>query len=108
MNNKNIFSVAKTEAEWLRYYCHIDYRKEEYLNDILSFYDVAQPIGYSKVYTTLIIKTCMGVLEGLEVDNTKKIQSALRSHENNLYTCFEYYVYNKLPGYEELIDIILK
>lgn len=108
MNNQNIFSVAKTEAEWVRYYCHIDYRKEEYLNDILSFYDVAQPIGYSKVYTPLVFKTNMGVVEGLEVDNTKKIQSAPRSHENNMYTCLEYYIYNKLSGYEELIKIIIK
>lgn len=101
--NENIIKKAILEAEWLRYYCYEDYRKREIV-DSLDFYDVAKPIGYSKVYTPLIHKTNMGVVEGLEL-NEKTLYQSQRDHKNNRYTAMEYCLVNNIEK-EKILSII--
>lgn len=102
---EKIFKTAKTEAEWLRYYGHVDSRNEEQFQDIL-FYDRMFPIGYSKVHTPLAIRCPMGYVNSLEMEYIKEIITGPRNHSKSIYTCLEFVIYNKVNGYLELINLI--
>lgn len=99
-----IFKLAKTEAEWMRYYGYVDSRKEEKFHDI-NFYDRMLPIGYSKVYTPLVQKCPMGYVNSLDVDKAEVVFGP-RDHEKGVYTPLEFVIYNKVEGYLELIKLI--
>jgi hypothetical protein len=102
---ETIFKTAKLEAEWLRYYGHIDSRNEETFNDIL-FYDRMYPIGYSKKYTQLADRCPMGYLNGLNLKSNIEICFGPRNHSKEIYTCLEFIIHNKIDGYLNLIKII--
>jgi len=102
--NEKIFKLAKTEAEWMRYYAHIDSRNDEKFQDI-NFYDRMLPIGYSKVYTPLSHKCPMAFVNKLDLENVEVIYGP-RNHKNNIYTPLEYIIHNKIDGYLELIKIV--
>lgn len=102
---KEIFKTAQQEAEWMRYYGHIDSRNSETFDDIL-FYDRMVPIGYSKVYTQLHIKCAMGFVNTLNIDSNVEICYGPRNHSKDVYTCLEFVIYNKIDGYLDLIKLI--
>lgn len=98
-----IFKLAKLEAEWLRYYGHVDSRKEEKFEDI-NFYDRLISIGYCKKPTPLSQRCPMGYIDGL--DENPNIIYGPRNHKKGVYTPLEYIIYNKIDGYKNLIKII--
>jgi hypothetical protein len=101
---EKIFKLAKTEAEWMRYYGFVDSRKEEKFEDI-NFYDRMIPIGYSKVYTPLVQKCPMGFVNSLDPESAEVVYGP-RNHEKNIYTPLEFVIYNKIEGYLDLINLI--
>lgn len=102
---EKIFKLAKIEAEWLRHYGHIDSRTFEEFKDI-KFYDRMLPIGYSKVWTPLHQRCPMGYVKGLKLDDIKETIWGPRNHQNEIYTCLEFIIYNKIDGYLDLIKMI--
>lgn len=102
---EKIFKLAKIEAEWMSHYGHEDSRRDEQFEDFL-FYDRMQSIGYAKVYTPLHLRCPMGYVKGLDIDNIDDIIYGPRNHENDVYTCLEFIIYNKIDGYERLINLI--
>jgi hypothetical protein len=102
---EKIFKLAKIEAEWLRHYGHIDSRTSEDFSDI-KFYDRMLPIGYSKVWTPLSQRCPMGYVNSLDINDVKDTIWGPRNHENNVFTCLEFVIYNKIDGYSELINLI--
>lgn len=102
MINK-IITTAKIESEWLRHYGYIDSRKAETFSDIY-FYDRMIPNGYAKVYMPLHQRCPMGYVNGLNLEENKEIIFGPRNHKNNIYTVLEYVIYNKLPGYLDMIN----
>ena len=102
-----IFKIAKIESEWLSHYGHEDSRMNEKFEDI-KFYDRMLPIGYSKVYTPLYLRCPMGYISSLDINNIKEITHGPRNHQNNIYTCLEFVIHNKIEGYMDLIKIIKK
>ena len=103
---KEIYKIAKIEAEWMAYYGHVESREDETFDDVL-FYDRMKPIGYSKVYTPLHIKCAMGFVNTLNVNSNVVISNGPRDHSKNVYTCLEFVIHNKI-GHNQLIDIIKK
>ena len=101
---EKIFKLAKIEAEWMRYYGHVDSRTNENFEDI-NFYDRMLPIGYSKVYTPLVNKCPMGYVNSLDPQKAEVVWGP-RNHENEVYTPLEYVFYNKVDGYLDLIKLI--
>jgi len=101
---EKIFKLAKTEAEWMRYYGHIDSRISETFKDI-EFYERMLPIGYSKVYTPLDHKCPMGYVNSLDLEKAEVVYGP-RNHERGVYTPLEYVIYNKVDGYLDLIKLI--
>ena len=101
---EKIFKLAKIEAEWMRYYGFVDSRMEEKFDDI-NFYDRMIPIGYSKVYTPLVQKCPMGFVDSLDPENVKVIYGP-RNHKKSVYTPLEFVIYNKIDGYDYLINLI--
>ncbi len=104
MINK-IFKLAKIEAEWVSHYGHEDSRKNEKFKDFL-FYDRIQTIGYAKVYTPLYLRCPMGYVNSLDINSIKEIIYGPRNHEKHVYTCLEFVIYNKIDGYDKLINLI--
>ena len=98
---EKIVKLARTEADWLRYYGYVDSRTEEKFEDV-GFYDRMVPIGYSKVYTPLAIRCPMGFVDSLDPE-TAKLTSGPRNHEKGIYTVLEFVIYNKIDGYLEMI-----
>ena len=98
-----IFKLAKIEAEWMRYYGHVDSRLEEKFEDT-EFYDRMIPIGYSKVYTPLVHKCPMGYVNSLT--EVAELVYGPRNHSKGVYTPLEYVIYNKVDGYLDLIKLI--
>ncbi len=101
---EKIFKLAKIEAEWMRYYGHIDSRISETFEDI-NFYERMLPIGYSKVYTPLVNKCPMGYVNSLDLEKAEVVYGP-RNHEKGVYTPLEYVIYNKVDGYLDLIKLI--
>lgn len=101
---QKIFRLAKTEAEWMRYYGHEDSRRDERFEDI-GFYDRMLPIGYSKVYTPLVHKCPMGYVNSLDPGKAEVIYGP-RDHSKGVYTPLEFVIYNKVEGYQDLIKMI--
>jgi hypothetical protein len=104
---EKIFKLAKIESEWLSHYGHEDSRKEEEFEDI-KFYDRMLPIGYSKVWTPLEQRCPMGYVDTLNINEVKGIVWGPRNHDNNIYTCLEFVIHNKIEGFEQLIKMIKK
>lgn len=104
---EKIFKLAKIEAEWLSHYGHIDSRISEDFNDI-KFYDRMKPIGYSKVWTPLDKRCPMGYVDTLDINKVTDTIWGPRNHENGIYSCLEFVIYNKVDGWMELIKIIKK
>lgn len=102
-----IFKLAKIEAEWLSHYGHEDSRRDESFEDAL-FYDRMLPIGYSKVYTPLHIRCPMGYVPSLNIDDITEVIYGPRNHKNNVYTCLEFVIHNRVDGYLDLIKLIKK
>ena len=102
---QKILKLATIEAEWMSHYGHEDSRKNEQFDDFL-FYDRMLPIGYSKVYTPLHLRCPMGYVNSLDINDIKDTIYGPRNHENNVYTCLEFVIYNKIEGYEKLITLI--
>lgn len=102
---KEIFKLAKGEAEWLKYYGHKESRNDESFLDFL-FYDRMYSIGYCKVPTPLYIRCPLGYVNSLDVKYSTKIQTGPRNHSKHIYTCLEFVIYNKIDGYLELIKFI--
>ena len=111
MNFKEIYKTAKNEAEWIKYYGHVDTRKSETFEDE-NFYDRIKSIGYAKVNTRLDVRCAMEFITSNGTPVMKSEMSSLkavsgpRNHDKNVYTTLEYVIGNKLEGYEELVDII--
>ena len=101
---EKILKLAKTEAEWMRYYGHESSRKEESFEDI-GFYDRMLPIGYSKVYTPLAHKCVMGFVDSLDPEKAKLV-SGPRDHSKGVYTPLELVIFNRLDGFDLLISVI--
>lgn len=101
---EKIFKLAKLEAEWMRYYGFVDSRMEEKFEDIF-FYDRMIPIGYSKVYTPLVLKCPMGFVDSLDAESVEIVYGP-RNHEKSIYTPLEFVIYNKIEGYIDLINLI--
>ena len=101
---EKIFKLAKTEAEWMRYYGFVNSRIEEKFEDI-DFYDRMIPIGYSKVYTPLVHKCPMGYVNSLDTDIAEVVYGP-RDHDKGVYTPLEFVIYNKIEGYSDLIKLI--
>lgn len=102
---EKIFKLAKVEAEWISHYGHEDSRRDEQFEDFL-FYDRMQTIGYAKVYTPLYLRCPMGFINSLDINSITEIIYGPRNHKNNVYTCLEFVIYNKIEGYEKLINLI--
>jgi len=100
-----IFKLAKLEAEWMSHYAHEDSRRDETFQDI-KFYDRMLPIGYSKVYTPLHLRCPMGYVNSLDIKHIADTIYGPRNHENDVYTCLEFVIYNKIEGYKKLINLI--
>jgi len=100
-----IIKAAKTESEWLRHYSHTDSKRDEQFEDFL-FYDRMLPNGYAKVYMPLHQRCPMGYIQGLDVTDNKDIIYGPRNHDKGIYTVLEFVIYNKLPGYQEMIDYV--
>jgi hypothetical protein len=101
---EKILRLAKTEAEWMRYYGHESSRKEERFEDI-GFYDRMLPIGYSKVYTPLSHKCPMGFVDSLDPDSARVV-SGPRDHSRGIYTPLELVVHNRMREMNEMIAMI--
>jgi hypothetical protein len=101
---EKIIKLARTEADWLRYYGFVDSRMEENFEDI-GFYDRMAPIGYSKVYTPLAQRCPMGFVNSLDPDKAE-IVSGPRRHDKGVYTPLELVIYNKIDGYLDMIRLI--
>ena len=106
---EKMWKCAKTEAEWLKYYGHIDSRLVEDFSDA-NFYDRIKSIGYTKRVIDLHQRCSMlnvtsdkPVLEcninELEVCNT------YRDHNQNIYTALEYFIGTGMAK-EQLIKVI--
>ena len=104
---EKIFKLAKIESEWLRHYGFVESREQEEFNDI-TFYDRMLPIGYSKVWTPLYLRCPMGYVNSLDIEDVEDTIYGPRNHENEIYTCLEFILHNKIEGYKELITIIKK
>ncbi len=102
---EQIFKTAKKEAEWMQYYGYAPSRQEEKFEDA-KFYDRMIPIGYSKVYTPLDIKCCMGYVNGLDIETITEIITGPRNHSKGIYSCLEFVIHNKIEGYMDLIKFI--
>lgn len=100
-----ITRLAKTEAEWLRHYGHVDSRESEEFDDIL-FYDRMLPIGYSKVWTPLHLRCPMGYVSSLDISNITDTQYGPRDHTKGVYTCLEFVIHNRIDGYLDMIKMI--
>ena len=98
---EKIVKLARTEADWLRYYGYVDSRMEEKFEDV-GFYDRMAPIGYSKVYTPLAIRCPMAFVTGLDPE-TAQVTGGPRCHERGIYTPLEFVIHNKIDGYLEMI-----
>jgi hypothetical protein len=106
---EKIWKSAKTEAEWLKYYGHVDTRMSEKFEDV-NFYDRIISIGYAKKNIPLPQRCSMlnvtsdkPVLESDIID--LKEEYSLRNHDNNVYTALEYLIAKRI-GTEQLIKII--
>ena len=106
---EKIWKSAKTEAEWLKYYGHVDTRMNEKFQDV-NFYDRIISIGYAKKNIPLPQRCSMlnvtsdkPVLESDIID--LKEEYSLRNHDNNVYTALEYLIAKRI-GTEQLIKII--
>jgi hypothetical protein len=110
INFEKLWKCAKVEADWLRYYCHSDYKTDPF-NDAL-FYDRIQSIGYTKKVIPLSQRCSMLNITSdkpvLESDVTDLvISNSLRDHSKNIYTALEWFL-AKNVGTEQLLQIILK
>ena len=88
----------------MRYYGFVDSRLEEKFEDI-DFYDRMIPIGYSKVYTPLAQRCQMGFVNSLDPLKVEIVYGP-RNHKKQVYTPFEFVIYNKIDGYMDLINMI--
>lgn len=109
MELEKLWKSATTEADWLRYYGHIDTRMSEKFEDE-KFYDRIVSIGYAKVVTPIWDRCPMGfitsdnpVLESTVEDLS--FTSGPRNHSKNVYTPLEYFIGRKI-GTNQLIKII--
>lgn len=111
MLKNKIWIAAKNEADWLRYYGHVDTRMSEDFNDHL-FYSRIKSIGYTKRKVDLVSRCSMAfvtsyksVLES-ELDDLIIVSGPV-NHSANVYTALEFFVARRL-GIDELITIIKK
>ena len=109
LNLEKIWKSARIEADWLRYYGHVDTRMNEKFEDV-NFYDRIVSIGYAKRNISLDQRCSMlnitsdkPVLES-EISELKE-EYSLRNHDKNIYTALEYLI-GKNIGTEQLIKII--
>jgi hypothetical protein len=109
MKLEELWKLAKTEAEWLRYYGHSETRLSEKFNDE-KFYDRIVGIGYTKVVIPLPVRCSMGNITSNKplmessIDDLYIIGSP-RNHSKNVYTPLEYLI-GKNIGVEQLVKII--
>jgi hypothetical protein len=106
---EKIWKSAKTEAEWLKYYGHVDTRMNEKFEDV-NFYDRIISIGYAKKNIPLPQRCSMLNVTSdkpvLESDIIElKEEYSLRNHDNNIYTALEYLIAKGI-GTDQLIKII--
>ena len=109
LNLEKIWKSAKTEAEWLKYYGHVDTRMGEKFEDV-NFYDRIVSIGYAKKNIPLPQRCSMLNVTSdkpvLESDITElKDAYTLRDHDRNVYTALEYLI-SKNIGTGQLVKII--
>jgi hypothetical protein len=100
-----VFKLAKTEAEWLKYYGHQDTRLSENFEDI-DFYDRIQSIGYCKRKVPIYDRCPVGYVNCLDVNNFEIVTNIGRNHSKSTYTTLEFVIYNKIDGYLDLVQII--
>jgi len=106
---EKMWKCAKTEAEWLKYYGHIDSRLTEEFNDV-NFYDRIISIGYTKRVIDLHQRCSMLNVTSdkpvLECDISElRIQNSYRDHSKNIYTALEYFIGTGMAN-NQLIKII--
>jgi hypothetical protein len=106
---EKMWKCAKTEAEWLKYYGHVDSRMSEDFSDV-NFYDRIQSIGYTKRVIELHQRCSMmnvtsdkPVLES-EISDLR-IATETRNHSKNVYTALEWFIAKGI-GTDQLIEII--
>jgi hypothetical protein len=112
MDYNELFKLAKIEAEWLNYYCHVDSKKIENFNYI-NFYENLVSIGYTKVVMPLYSRCAMSFIKS-ENGNTLDSHvedlvfvSGPRCHSLEVYTPLEFIVLNKKENYLDLLNLII-
>lgn len=109
MNKEQLWQLADTEADWLRYYGHSSTRGTETFEDA-EFYDRMVSIGYTKVNIPLCARCPMGFITGPKpvlkcVPDELELVSGPRNHDSNVYTPLEYFIGTK-QNMDELITKI--
>ena len=106
---EKMWKCAKTEAEWLKYYGHVDSRMSEDFSDV-NFYDRIQSIGYTKRVIELHQRCSMmnvtsdkPVLES-EISDLR-IANETKNHSKNVYTALEWFIGTGMAT-NQLIKII--
>ena len=110
MNKEELWNLADSEADWLRYYGHFSTRETEGFEDA-DFYDRMVSIGYAKVPTPLVMRCPMGFITGpqpvLECEPEELVMvSGPRNHDNNVYTPLEYFIGTRQDKFDKLITKI--
>lgn len=112
MDYNELFKLAKTEAEWLKYYCHADSKNIENFNYI-NFYDNLKSIGYTKVVMPLYYRCAMSYIkakDGNTLDSHVEdliFVSGPRCHSLEVYTPLEFIIINKKDNYLDLLNLIV-
>ncbi len=106
---EKMWKCAKTEAEWLKYYGHVDSRMSEDFSDV-KFYDRIQSIGYTKKVvplhqrcTMLNVTSDKPVLE-CEISELR-VGEGSRDHSKNVYTALEWFIGTGMAT-NQLINVI--
>ena len=109
LNLEKIWKSARIEADWLRYYGHVDTRMGEKFEDV-NFYDRIVSIGYAKKNIPLPQRCSMLNVTSdkpvLECDiNELVVYNSYRDHNKNIYTALEYFI-GKGMATSQLINLI--
>lgn len=108
MTTEEVYKLAETEADWLFYYGHAESRKMDSYD--YKFYDRVQSIGYTKKVTPLYMRCPAACIRSLLLPTLEshpdllEVVSVPRDHDNDIYTPLEYVLYNKVGGYQSLIE----
>ena len=94
MTEKELFSAAGTEAQWLRYYGFREMRITNAYREP-TFYDVVESVGYTKSVIPLWKRCCMKTITSDKpvMDSTVdelKLADGPRDHTANVFTPLEY------------------